>query len=424
MRFVRFNLIRALKKTFSPQVYFTIETGQQGFTDQMMQLSSFYKLGKACGFEYHHKPFISARSEPLDNNDISEFEDIYDFLGLRDYFAAKQHFFSHDPLTHEINLSDAILENAGVKDFKTLVVYVQNKVSNVESTKTTQRPNLFILRMDRAKPAPGKGKRQFFSLINSANEADKYSLKFSSIYSKARAKKPLASTFSSESFKVLIHIRQGDTSVVKTPWNTFIPVDKRRPDYLTQNDSLEDITSRYFDKFVDSIFTPEDYHGFWVPLREHICKSDLELNVFSDGYQRAIDCILSGGKILKLSSEQKKQLETYRSDIDNLMFSSFSKLNCTKCLLGETAESLYKLVDGALQADLIITAAQQRMLPKLIANYMPNRGPSVIVLYRNNPPDYSDMMASHDTRFIYVDINNPKYDDIVKRLSNKPFLHK
>lgn len=421
---MRFNLIKALKRTFSPQVYFTIETGQQGFTDQMMQLSSFYKLGKACGFEYHHRPFISTRSEPLDKKKVSEFEDIYDFLGLRDYFSKRQHFFSREPVTYEVNLSDAILENARVKDFNSLVEYVKSKVSQAENTKNTERPNLFILRLDRAKPAPGKGKRQFFSLINGASEANKFSLEFSAIYSQARLKKNFASTFSSKGFKALIHIRQGDTAVVSTPWNTFVPVDKRRPDYLTQNDSLEEITSRYFDKFVDSIFTPKDYYDFWEALLAHLPASVVELKVFSDGYQRAIDSILSGGKILKLSNEQRSQLETFKDNVDNVMFSSFSGLNDTEYLVGETAESLYKLVDSALHADLIITAAQQRMLPKLISNFMPRSGPSVIVLYRNNPPDYSDMIASHDSRFIYVDINNPDYDDIVRRLANKLFLQK
>lgn len=404
-----------LNKFVKSKVYFTVETGQQGFTDQMMQLSAFYKLGRAAGFEYHHTRFVSTRSNPLVTSEKEAYDDIYDFLGITDYFSGfnRGEFESDD--VFEVNLSDAIVERENIQNFKALVQYVQKSVANALKEKESDAPKLFILRLERARPAPGKGKRQFFSLINASSKANKFSIGFKEIYNQHRAKKPFINNLNFDKTNVLIHIRQGDTAVVKTPWNAYIPVDKRRPDYLTENHRLEDITERYFDKFVDSIFTPEDYYTFWTSLAPYI-QNDIQLKVFSDGYQRAIDAILNGGRLLPLTEKQKHKLTAQKSNIDSDSFQCFHRLAYAECAVGETAQSLYQLVDSALRTDIIITAAQQRMLPKLIANYMPTGKPHVIVLYRNVMPDYSDITGADTSRFIYVNIDQPDFHYIVARL--------
>jgi hypothetical protein len=79
-------------------------------------------------------------------------------------------------------------------------------------------------------------------------------------------------------------------------------------------------------------------------------------------------------------------------------------------------ESLRQLVHSALTADLIIVAAQQRMLPKLVASYCHAGAPLVIVLYRNRIPDNSDVVNRHEQRFLYVNIESPDLDRVVARI--------
>lgn len=406
-----------------PAVYFTVHTGQQGFTDQIMQLSAFYKLGRACGLPFYYVPFISDRSQPLVadsecNETLSSYQDVYDFLGVNKSFNAQEVVAFNDEFTFEVNLSDAILEKEGISNFELLASYVKSKVTKQVLRTKTKKTWLVILRMDRARPKPGKTKRQFFALINSSPKANKFSIDFRSIYERERLNKPVKSIFKQAHSKVLIHIRQGDTSVLKTPWNTFIPVDGRRPDFLNETDTLEEIKARYHDKFVDSIFTSSDFYQFLKNFKSHCTTSPPSVGVFSDGFRRAVDRVVQSTSKMALSNEQIQELKAYRETVDNEAFKEFFEDKDISCHIGESALSLYQLIDSALHADIIITSAQQRMLPKLIANYSPRGGPAVIVLYRNEEPDYSDVIAAHKARFIYVNIDAPNYEYISRRLIN------
>ena len=405
----------------SPNVFFSIQTGQQGFTDQMMQLSAFYKLGRACGFPFYYIPFESIRSRPLEKDSVileseTKHTNVYDFLGINTFFKSQHEISFDDSCVFEVNLSDAILELEGIRGFDGLVEYVQKIVNQRVSSTNGECPWLFVLRLDRAKPAPGKGKRQFFALINHASEAEKFILNFNELYNRERQISPIDSLFDSTKQKVLFHIRQGDTAVLKTPWDTFVPVDIRRPDYLGESASLEEVKGRYHDKFVDSIFTPSDYYLFWKDFATSCLKGSKSVHVFSDGYKRAVDEVVRNAPKMSLSNEQIQELKEQRDTVDNEAFSEFFEDIDISCHIGESALSLYQLIDSALNADIIITSAQQRMLPKLIANYSPKEGAAVIVLYRNEEPDYSDVMASHKKRFIYVNIDTPDFEYVSQRL--------
>lgn len=407
----------------SPNVFFSIQTGQQGFTDQMMQLSAFYKLGRACGFPFYFIPFESNRSLPLVadlecDETLSSYQSVYDFLGVNTFFNAQENAMFSEKNTFEVNLSDAIVKREGISNFELLVKYVQGKVAERVSSDKKNGPWLAILRMDRAKPEPGKGKRQFFSIIHKSTKADKFSIDFRSLYDSERLNKPVKSIFKQGHSKVLIHIRQGDTSVLKTPWNTFIPVDGRRPDFLQEASTLEEVRNRYHDKFVDSIFTSSDYYQFLKGFQSHCISSPLSVGVFSDGYRRAVDRVVLSAREMSLSNEQIQELKEQRDTVDSEAFSEFLEDKDISCHIGESALSLYQLIDSALNADVIVTSAQQRMLPKLIANYAPKEGAAVIVLYRNEEPDYSDVIASHKMRFIYVNIDAPDFEYVSQRLSD------
>ena len=122
---------------------------------------------------------------------------VYDFLGINTFFKSQHEISFDDSCVFEVNLSDAILELEGIRGFDGLVEYVQKIVNQRVSSTNGECPWLFILRLDRAKPAPGKGKRQFFALINRASEAEKFILNFNELYNRERQISPIDSLFDS-----------------------------------------------------------------------------------------------------------------------------------------------------------------------------------------------------------------------------------
>lgn len=417
--YVLINFIKRLSKyRATEKVYFTVHTGRQGFTDQLMQLSSFYKLGKACGFSFHYVPFVSNRSKPLttekSDQKYSENDDIYNFLGVNRFFLRGNEAEFDESDFVEINLSDAILEKEKIQSFGALKKYVSNTAHSL--LKMSNESKFIVLRLDRAKPKYGKGKRQFFSLIHAANETNKFRIDFHQIYNEERKLNPVKTHYSPNKLKALIHIRQGDTAVLQTPWGTYIPVDGRRPDFLKESLSMESIRDCYHDRFVDSIFSPEDYAVFWHGLREHLEDLDFSLLTFSDGYKRAINLVLKNAARVGLSDDKCLQLSAQQDSYDSRAFNSFYELENSSVFIGEKRKFLHYLIDSALNADLIITAAQQRMLPKLIGNFLPGRYPVVVVLFRNSEPDYSDIIEDHERRFIYIDIDRPNFNLVLDAL--------
>ena len=59
---------------------------------------------------------------------------------------------------------------------------------------------------------------------------------------------------------------------------------------------------------------------------------------------------------------------------------------------------------------------QLRMIPKLVANYCDEKSPKVIVLYKKSAPVNSDIVANDGNRFIYVDIENPDFESLIRRI--------
>ena len=55
-------------------VYFTCKVGG-GFTSQLIEFLTFYKLGRSLGYRYVHTPFANKRSSPR----------VHDFLGVDSY---------------------------------------------------------------------------------------------------------------------------------------------------------------------------------------------------------------------------------------------------------------------------------------------------------------------------------------------------
>ncbi|MEM0952913.1 MAG: hypothetical protein AAGI24_02130 [Pseudomonadota bacterium] len=405
--------------------FFTIKTQTQGFTDQLMQFSAFYKLGRSLGFTFIYSPLISHRSRPLvgraQNNtrDVAhhDHEDIFTFLGFNEHFE-NQMYSADDELLQsiEIELSDSILQAEHIEDYSGLKSYVKQKV--LDSSRDHDRYPLVILRLERKVPPLGKGKRAFFSIIHNAVTTLPDELNFRSLYDRRRQDHHVDSAFPDDGrIKLLLHIRQGDTSFIQTPWDTYIPVDGRRPDYLIEQSDYSVLKTAFSNNFVDSIFDPEDYVEFVQRLLARFEHTAFSVRTFSDGYQRAFAILKENIAKLQISSKGKAELLACEHEYDRKKFMILDEIADSRSQIGESLTNLHCLIQSALEADILLVAAQQRMLPKLVSLYCNEKHPVVIVLYRMQPPNYGDLIKNHTQRFVYTNIDDPDFERIGEALT-------
>ncbi len=405
-------------------ITFTIIPSYAGFTDQLMQFSAFYKLGLSLGYKYLHTPFVSRRSSRSINLSIferiirkiankfpflrkyylfirreSDF-DVYDFLGFNQNFNLANTCLETKKLkVVDINLNDDLLKLNYINSFEELQKFIKNHLENKSNLDSQNILVKFRL----------TGKRtNLFSLIHSniPNFQDSFSLR--SIYFKKRKESPCKSIFLDNKIKMLIHIRQGDTSVIETPWKTYIPL--RTLEKMKEYKKLENIEQK------QGIFHPIDYFNFTTEFISRFDERTFSILTFSDGYQRAFMRLEAHIDKFEFNSTQIKFLKKSRKSYDKIYFKEIQKLKNSKCFVGESSRNLSNLIHSTLNCDIIITSNQQRMLPKLVENYCNAIKPIVIILYKGSKPDYKDISCMHEERYIYTDLYSPNYEYIFQRL--------
>lgn len=104
-------------------VYFTIEVLPScGFTDRLLQFSSFYKLGLSLNYRYIHTPFVSLRSS----------QNIYNFLGFNAYFYFR--ISDIDPQQYwieRLEIGDRMLQDQQIEDLEGLQNWIDRTVLNL-----------------------------------------------------------------------------------------------------------------------------------------------------------------------------------------------------------------------------------------------------------------------------------------------------
>jgi hypothetical protein len=411
-------------------VYFSIIPTAAGFTDQLMQFSTFYKLGLVLGYKYFHKDFSSARSNFLRTSLLDRVSgriidytprsiktflahfgvesafDVYDFLGINPYFNSMNLTPKANNLKIiDIDLNDDFLIRANmscVEDVKNSILEYVECQAPIDKTSTP------LVRFK----VSGKRKK-LFSWINSNIPNSRDLLDLRSIYLNRRAILPWKSQFPEERTKILVHIRQGDIGVIETPWGTYIPADVRRPDWLNEYKNFDDINPS------ENIFRVADYFKFLKELSLYFDKDSYSLLSFSDGYERTFEILESNLDKLRIDSEAKiRELKNHRKSHNKRCFEILSKLEHSEYFVGESSKNLRHLIHSALNADVIITSSQQRMLLKLVSLYCDDIKPLVIVLYRGKRPSNQDISPKDEERFIYTDLNNLNFHDIASKIAS------
>jgi len=361
-------------------VYFTIELEKAGITDQLIQFIVFHNLGTSLNFIFSHTKLQSSRSfvkNKSDDQNSSEgqekdqYEDVYDFLGLNKFFAGISHKILGSDDVKRVDLemeNDSYFFNRGIAQKKHLVTYLKLKLL----TEITS-PGDYVLVRFRL-----KGHSSFFKMFNSSKEYYSFQYDLRSVYNHARELKPQTITYKKKSRPFFIHIRQGDTGVIKTPWDTYVFV------WGIKNNAYKEISS-FRDIQDDSIIRTDEYYSFIKDFLHCFDDHFFSVRIFSDGFQRTFQKAYQNQEALGWTDTQISRLKNHELTYDQNSFEKFSQLDGVKTCIGEKNTKLYELIHSLLHAEVVIIGTQQRMIPKLLSVYCnPSNMPLVIVLENNN----------------------------------------
>ena len=379
-----------------------------GFTGQLLFLDRMLRLGKVLQYQYLHTTLSAPRSSNA----------IYEFLGVNQHFDAVvpknyQEIYLVVPIIWNQFLYDKV--DASSEEMKT---FVQDHVATYVQRTDQSRPILVIFCLRNVKQAVflasnpiwrwlAKSERvidgHIWSLLRRINDrlnhelslsvsesfelleevvselAPDSSIDFRQIYETIDAGRSKRQLYESGQLNVLVHIRQGDTAVVETPWGTFLPVarfvEQRARMAFAERKSLDEIGRRYV--------APADFFNFLKSFTLDFEKHALSIVVASDGFKRAFQLLLDNRHWYGFSAEQYAQLKLQAHTYDEQQFAKFEQLPLCEMLIGETDETLFCLVDAALKADIIVIGSQQRMLPKLLSLYAKQGNRPIFVLLHN-----------------------------------------
>lgn len=428
-----------IDKTENSEIYFTILPSNAGFTDQLLQFSTFYKFGLSLGYTYKHSTFVNTRHGA---------EDIFEFLGFNEHFAGSRltdkdevyrrmgtnNCFARDNTSWrnrlkrkvlfwlfynlhfrefnfiDIGLGDTAPLEEGKDPLEALGDLIRTTVAR-NSSADPRRKNVVRFHLTGGKVFF----RQLAPLLNQRTPCFPDDLDLRSTYHQLAEQRPESSKFVDGKLKVLVHIRLGDTAIIDTPWNTFIPLWafwcisplKEHPD---KSDPM-------FQKLMDV----EDFAGFLRRFYTLFDASELSTAVFSDGYKTAFKDLFAKIDDLALSNDQIRALKDASQTYEARKFSAFDDLANCVCCVGETNEDLQALAAAALDADIIIVGCHQRMIPKFLSTYYDARldsPPVIIALHNGIEPRYrKEIGLSEEKAKVYpVNLAEPGSGDALSGL--------
>ncbi len=398
----------------NPNIYFTTDLVKTGFTDQMVGFDFLYKLGRGLGLKYYHTPLSAHRSsdpflhDPITQNqqeESKEFKDIFDFVGVNECLGKQSAGVLKPRKEIYLNLNITLYGSEGIDSYEALIQKMKEILYPFLSTNRTIILCLF------AEP------KTYFEYYRYLYDRKEHEIDYFNCFKNLGSR--WKSEFDTDSTNMLVHIRQGDTGTVETPWNTFIPVWYEIDGKFTQFKNDEDIPG-------DKRIAPNIFYQFVKELQKALAIKELSTAVFSDGYKKTFRWIYKYSREKDISSEEIEKLKELEPNYDDLQFGSFSDLQNTHTIIGEEVEKLYSLVQSFFDADIIVTGTQAVMMPKFLATYgKKDQMPFLIVLYHSEKP-YLDFLGlkESDPFLMLVDIDNYDIKEIAVHASEYLELHK
>jgi len=335
------------------------------------------------------------------------YSDVYDFLGFNTHLCERTSFLQKKTLhIVDVTLTDELIRKKGITTLAELQGFVKDQLSDKRSKKKKTIQVNFKITIH----------TNFFRLIHQDIPDYQDQLNLRTAYFEARRRQPWASKFVDTKVKILVHIRQGDTAVIKTPWNTYIPVKNFTKNRFAEHRKFSDIQS-------DIFLQVSDYYDFVSMFITHFNDDMFSILFFSDGFRRAFDLLHKDIERLKLTPDRLKILNHSQKHYDQKAFEILKGIKNGETVIGESSTNLFDLIHSALSSDIVIIGTQQQMIPKLLTNYCANYDqlPTVIVLHRGSKPNHSRIGLNDalKKKLIYFNIHEPDYEWLNIRLTKQ-----
>jgi len=402
------------------KMYYTISMGNQGFTHILIRTNFYLSLAAKMKMKYIYTSLQTDRMEEIHANENDEqilqsrhfqigssqqqYNNIYDFTGISDFLKELDNKTSEKDFNKIIICPDEIKFSKAIgKDFYKLASDLKARISGKLNP---DKDNLIIF----------KNFNSFYRFYFADQHETVKKNFFRLLYLNKRAKESWPSLFDDSKIKLLVHIRQGDTATVQTPWNSLIPTWHRFGEKrLMELQVLNNIQSTY-------VIGVKDFYDFLRKLYSEMIASNLSTVVFSDGFDRAFDKILSEKK--DLSNEKTYALKQLKKNYNAEQFNDFNNWQQVKTVIGEEKEKLYSMVHSFLEANVVITGTQQAMIPKLLSLYCtPENMPILITLFKDRPPNHKFLGIDNTYKHqIQVDLNNYNIRNVAEKM--KDYLDK
>lgn len=426
------------KTTEHKPTYFTILPSKAGFTDQLFQFSTFYKLGLTLEYIYRHSTFVNTREGS---------EEIFDFLQFNEHFSQTSLTSREKPYRR------MGVDNCFVREKTPFAFKIRRKIrywfyynryfrhfNFIDIGPGDERPDdvkegnlesfISLVRETVArKYKSGSGwtnvvrfhlserGRYFFGelapLINQQIPYYPDKLDLRSSYIKRRQSHPVPSGFIDGKLKLQVHIRLGDTALIETPWHSYIPLWSGWS--LLPLKEYPDTSDVVFGQVMDV----GEYAQFLHRFQTFFDENELSIAIFSDGYKTAFHELFKHIDDLQLGDERTQALKKTVTTYEEERFSVFDDVpNCTR-RVGENNADLQELVHSSLMADVIIVGCHQRMIPKFLATYYDislQHPPVVIALYKSRLPRYKEVLGldARKATIFQIDISDPNYTETLR----------
>ena len=339
----------------NPSTYFTVWTNNGGFTDILSQFWALFKLGRSLDFLYLHR---SLRS-PV------RVSGAFEFVGLNQHFSANS---AHPPFSRfrflDIPITQEIIENLDLSSFEKLRRHVQRLVLKTRA----QTGDDFVVRL-----GIGEGGRNIYPTIHNGCKNFTDEISFLDLYRQARSLAPRASRFRLNKRKVLVHMRQGDTAAIETPWHTFISTWSNvwPKEYLQEFESYDQLSKDHIEI--------QHFYDFMQAFQSQFV-DELSIHFCSDGYQAAFDCLFENIAQFTFDDQRIEALRAISHSYGERHFRQFDNFDDSVLQVGETDEHFFDLINSIVESDIIVTGTQQHMVVQFVAKFYDLGKPKIIVV--------------------------------------------
>ena len=381
----------------NPDIYFTTDLVKTGFTDQLIGFSFLYKLGRSIGLNYYHTRLSSHRSTapflfyPYSKKKINDTQkkDIFDFLGINSFLAktfTKPNIQNAKKVKIDLNAS---LNFDKVDDFKTLL----DEIKLILYPYISKDQKILLTLECKA--------RTYFKFYRYVARRPEFTLNFRKIFEQQKRRNQ--SRFRKDAHKILVHIRQGDTGTIQTPWNTFIPTWYEVEGKFTQFKSAGEIPNH-------KLINVSDFYDFLKDFFESTESQKYSTIIYSDGFKKTFRAIYQSYKKRDISRQEIKELRELEPVYDEKEFKKFRDFKNTDTVVGEEVEKLHDLIHSFLETDIMVFGTHGSLIPKLSATYGNKTNmPFMIFLYKSKQP-YLDYLGYENSADYLLFVNLQDYD--------------